>query len=307
MNDYYEILNVNRNANNQEIKKSFKKLAMKWHPDKNPDNKEEAEKKFKKVNEAYSILSDNNSKSQYDSFGKAGLNNGGGYNFSHADAQDIFSTFFGRTDPFNGFHEAPPFNTFFRCNHSCGNSRFETHRTHRVFNSGCSSFNGNENGEDKIKSGTTIIIKNLKTHMEKNGKMGKIINYHIPTNRYNVFLEESGEKIALKFGNIQQIVDIIIINLKGNKELNGKRGKIIGYDSAINRYRVVIDDKAVDIKNENIIIETEACVKIYNIEHTKKYNGMYGKIMSYDNHSNRYMIKLKGNKILKLKPENIQL
>lgn len=53
--DYYKILQVDKNANDEDLKKAYRKLAMKWHPDKNPDNKKEAESKFKKISEAYEV------------------------------------------------------------------------------------------------------------------------------------------------------------------------------------------------------------------------------------------------------------
>lgn len=56
--DYYEVLGLTKKASNEEIKKSFRKLAVKWHPDKNPDNKEEAAEKFREISEAYEVLSD---------------------------------------------------------------------------------------------------------------------------------------------------------------------------------------------------------------------------------------------------------
>lgn len=69
--DYYEILGVDKNASDDEIKKAYRKLAKKWHPDANPDNKKEAEEKFKEVGEAYEVLSNPQKKQMYDQFGSA--------------------------------------------------------------------------------------------------------------------------------------------------------------------------------------------------------------------------------------------
>ena len=109
--DYYEVLGVEKTATDEELRKAYRKLAKKYHPDANPDNKEEAEAKFKEVNEAYEVLSDKQKRSMYDQFGHSGPNgyandfsgfsgfdgfsggfNGAGVDF---DLNDIFSSFFG--------------------------------------------------------------------------------------------------------------------------------------------------------------------------------------------------------------------
>ncbi|KAL3531689.1 hypothetical protein ACH5RR_005210 [Cinchona calisaya] len=118
--DYYKILQVDRNAKDDNLKKAYRKLAMKWHPDKNPNNKKDAEAKFKQISEAYDVLSDPQKRVVYDQFGEEGLkgqvpppgaggyastSDGGGPNmfrFNPRSADDIFTEFFGFSSPFNG-------------------------------------------------------------------------------------------------------------------------------------------------------------------------------------------------------------
>lgn len=91
MTEYYDILGVNRDADDKELKKAYRKLALKWHPDKHTVNKGTAEAEFKKISEAYSVLSDKNKRQIYDQYGKEGLDNiSGGFN-----PEDIFKKFFG--------------------------------------------------------------------------------------------------------------------------------------------------------------------------------------------------------------------
>ena len=102
--DYYEVLGVEKNASDAEIKKAYRKLAMKYHPDQNPGDKT-AEEKFKEINEAYEVLSDADKKARYDQYGFAGVDpnfnpnagfggfGGGGFGFG--DLGDIFGDFFG--------------------------------------------------------------------------------------------------------------------------------------------------------------------------------------------------------------------
>ena len=116
--DYYKILGLKKGASQEEIKKAYKKLAVKYHPDKNPDNKA-AEEKFKEINEAYTVLSDAEKRKKYDQYGEdwryyeqagsrayeqagqqryRGASAGGGYEdmFGNAEFSDFFETFFGR-------------------------------------------------------------------------------------------------------------------------------------------------------------------------------------------------------------------
>ena len=101
--DFYKVLNVEKNVSDAELKKSYRRMAMKFHPDRNKDDSESAEKKFKQVKEAYEILSDPKKRSAYDQFGHAGVDQsmGGGGGFTGGENfSDIFGDVFG--DIFGG-------------------------------------------------------------------------------------------------------------------------------------------------------------------------------------------------------------
>jgi molecular chaperone DnaJ len=104
--DYYEVLGVTKTASVDEIKASYRKSALKWHPDRSPENKEEAEVKFRECTEAYSILSDPQKRQIYDNYGHAGLAGAGGSTDFNGtifqDFHDIFGDFFGFEDLFGG-------------------------------------------------------------------------------------------------------------------------------------------------------------------------------------------------------------
>jgi DnaJ family protein B protein 6 len=115
---YYEVLGIEKTSTEQEIKKAYRRLALKWHPDKNPDNKDEAKRKFQEISEAYDILSDKKKREIYDLYGKDGILGGGhkgdqdfnygpsafgGFHFHFRSPEEIFRDFFGTDDPFASF------------------------------------------------------------------------------------------------------------------------------------------------------------------------------------------------------------
>ncbi len=106
--DYYEVLGVSKSATAEELKKAYRQMALKYHPDKNPDNKE-AEEKFKEAAEAYEVLSDTSKRQRYDQFGHQGMGSGGGFSGDGMTMEDIFSHF---GDIFGG-GGGSPFESFF--------------------------------------------------------------------------------------------------------------------------------------------------------------------------------------------------
>jgi len=110
--DYYDVLGVTRSSSADEIKKAYRKMAIKYHPDKNPGDKQ-SEENFKEAAEAYEVLSNPEKKQRYDQFGHAGgasSANGGGYGGGHMNMEDIFSQF---GDIFGGGGGGSPFDSFF--------------------------------------------------------------------------------------------------------------------------------------------------------------------------------------------------
>jgi DnaJ family protein B protein 4 len=135
--NYYKILGIEKTASSDDIKKAYRKMAIKYHPDKNPDNKSQAEEQFKLASEAYQVLSDPEKKKIYDQYGKAGLDGGvsgfdtkNGYSSSakyfstgggFRDPHDLFKSFFGDNNDFYGYssHSSikknPPITYQIRC------------------------------------------------------------------------------------------------------------------------------------------------------------------------------------------------
>lgn len=151
MVDYYSVLGVPRNASPDDIKKAYRKLALKWHPDKNPDNKEEAERKFKELAEAYEVLSDKSRRDAYDRYGNDKMRHSSstttdfsdfpGFTFTFRSPDEVFREFFGGQDPFASFFD--DFASFGVPHSRLGPSRFFSFPSAGVeFSSFSSSFGG---------------------------------------------------------------------------------------------------------------------------------------------------------------------
>ena len=119
MRDYYDILGVDRDASPETLKKAYRKQALKYHPDRNPGDKE-AEANFKEAAEAYEVLSDANKRARYDRFGHAGVRNGAGGGAGFQDINDIFSAF---SDIFGGGASGSIFDEFFGAGRPQGRTR----------------------------------------------------------------------------------------------------------------------------------------------------------------------------------------
>ncbi|RVE64424.1 hypothetical protein OJAV_G00125720 [Oryzias javanicus] len=185
MVDYYKILGVPKTASQDDIKKAYRKLALKWHPDKNPDNKEEAEKKFKELAEAYEVLSDKSKRDAYDRYGSEGMRHADsssadfssefpGFTFTFRNPDEVFREFFGSQDPFASFFD--DFSSFGGSSSRLGTNRFFSFPSTGVqFTSFSSSFGGMDGmesmgggmGNFRSVSTSTRIVNGRRTTTKK--------------------------------------------------------------------------------------------------------------------------------------------
>ena len=273
--NYYQILGLDKNADENQIKKAYKKLAIKYHPDKNPNNKE-AEEKFKTICEAYSILSDKDKKEQYDRFGKQGINSNFRCN-TNVNPDEIFNSFF-RSDPFNDFES----NIF---------SNISNIRIRKC----------DENKIDIISNGTRVLIKDLINSKELNNCIGIVKGYDISKKKYLIRI--CNKDIFIKDDNFIQLLNVTIHNLKSNSFLNGMKTNVIDYING--RYVVDLNRNRYSLTSENLIVDKNSKVKIVNLKSNNSINGKWGLILNFDRVSNRYVIKISNSLILKIKLENI--
>lgn len=180
--DYYEVLGLKKGASADEIKKAYRKLALKWHPDKwsqsSDEEKKTAEANFKEVAEAYDVLSDDNNRARYDQFGHAGMGGAGGFGggaggFEGAgfDPFEIFNQFFGGAGGFNGGSRTYTFN---------GGNPFSGFGGGSPFGGGFGGGARSYKGADR-RTTVKLTLQEIATGVTKKGKIqGEEISFTIP-------------------------------------------------------------------------------------------------------------------------------
>mmetsp|Transcript_17981 Transcript_17981/g.42429 ORF Transcript_17981/g.42429 Transcript_17981/m.42429 type:complete len:378 (-) Transcript_17981:191-1324(-) len=316
--DYYEILGAPRGASDDELKKAYRKLAVKWHPDKNPDN-EEATKNFQKISEAYATLSDEKKRRIYDQYGKqaadqmgdgaegspfggaggpgfhfgGGAPGGSGMHMSSEEADLLFSHIFGNGDPFGG---------------SFGGSRRRSGNPHMSFNMGGGGPRGSGMGMDPLSMmfgggmpGGSMGGGGMGGSMggfpggSMGGMPGSFSNgsFRQPAKRYNAI--PAGTVVSLK-------------GLVSKPERNGDRGEVVDYDPASGRYTVLLEDEGEHLRVKPTNILQHVHVTLHGIEARPELNGRRGTVMAWNGSKERYNIYVMDmSKVVSLKPANVVL
>jgi len=328
--DYYKVLGVERSSTDQEIAKAYKKLALKHHPDKNPENQEKAEENFKKITEAYDVLSTAEKRQTYDQCGKGGLQNGGGgcpgggVSFSQAD--DIFKAFFGGGDPFSMFGDE-----------NFGGGGFGGQRQRMNFSNGGGGMGGNpgfmfdmggmsgmpgmgQGGRQRLSqsrsampphampSGTNVAIRGLTKAAQHNGKIGRVVGWDEQKGRYEIEIES--ETLALRPGNVTQRCHVEITGIESTPELNGEVAEILNFDESSGRLQLKLRHKmtsgrdVVGLQPGNVILNRGTRVTIKGLS-SEQFNGQMGQIADVDRTAMRYTVQCQNGRQIKIKLENV--
>lgn len=294
--DYYAVLGVSKGATESEIAKAYKKAAIKYHPDKNPDNKEEAEENFKKVSEAYEVLSNKEKRETYDRFGKGGLQGQGGMpsGFSRGNADEIFAQFFGGQDPFSvlfgemgGMGKGGPGGSF-QFQQMGGMPGMGGGRgggmPEMMF--GMGGMPGMMGGMPGMMGGMPGM-----PGMGMGGRGGGGGRRRQPEQPHII---NAGSKI-------------IVRGLQGAAQHNGKHGKVAEYDGGSGRYVVELDDgETLRIKHENLLQRASVEVTGMQSQTGMQHNGRQGDIEGFDESSGRYHVRL-ATQVVALQPANVIL
>lgn len=330
---------MQKTAQDADIHKAYKKLALKHHPDKNPENKEQAEENFKKISEAYDVLRDPEKRKNYDEFGKDGPQQMGGTggmsgnSMSREDADRLFKMFFpGGEDPFAMF------------NGSTGGSGMTggVHRT--VFRSGHGFQDGDSFGMGfgdgpfgvgvggmgrmggafgrrtgiasrgrpgcqapacVLPNGTAVVVRGLTKAPEHNAKSGTVVGWDVASSRYNVNLD--GKRLSLRPRNLTQVCHAELTGLEKRPELNGRIGEIFGYDDEKQRYIVYVKASgvvAMKCQPGNCVLEKGTRVVMQNLS-AAQFNGQMAQVVGVDRAAERYIVQVQNGEQIKIRYENV--
>jgi len=326
--DYYRVLGVAKDASESEITKAYRKLALKHHPDKNQDNKEQAEQDFKRISEAYSTLSDAEKRAAYDQFGKDGPPQAGptgtagaGGGLSAEQAQALFASLFGGGHGNMGGNMGGNGQSF-------------------IFTSGGENLGGPFGGytEDSgdglggldellagmrmggsmpkrrrrntpvyaLPSGTKVVISGLVSAPQHNGKSGTVVGFDDVRDRYQVEVEENEASLSLRPQCLTQRCAVEIDGLTSKPELNGHIADVISYEEGTGRYVLLVQQPAtaLSLQRKNCILKQGTRVVLQGLSN-EKFNGQMAQIVDVDRDALRYTVKCQSGDQIKIKLENV--
>jgi curved DNA-binding protein CbpA len=324
--DYYKVLGVAKDASEQDLKKAYRKLAIKWHPDKNLTNKDVAEENFKRVAEAYEALSDTEKRAAYDRWGKEALQGGGSghqggggegmHGFSRVDPNDLFAQFFGGEDPFSDLFSSivmggmggPGMTIRINGRPVGGRSR----RNPFVGIRGVQSMSRQRRERPGfIPEGTRVKLKGFSSESAStmNNASAEILGFD--EGRYIVKVDAPPRRtFGVMVDNLVQLVKSVRIEgLQSRSDLNGKTADIIGWDNSSERYAVKLcsTDEQVSVKQTNLVVPAKTCVVVVGLQSATEHNGETATVESFDSTAGRYVVELSDGRKLRVRPANARV
>jgi curved DNA-binding protein CbpA len=309
---------LNKGANENEVKQAYRKLALKYHPDKNKEKPQVAEENFKKVAEAYDVLSDKQKREIYDTYGKRGLEGGGGCGGfggggHFVNPEDIFRQFFGGQGGFHDDFGGGGFSFNFGGDRSGGGFPGGGHHQRRQRRPPPPQY---PSGPEVIPKNTSVHVHSLSSAQQYNGMEGKLVGYDAAKKRYKVSFggdEDDENAISVKPSNFVQLVENVRLReIQSRPQLNDCTGSIIGMSG--DRFHVKLNSGSgsegacVGVGLSNLVLPPNTRVHIRSLEGAAHYNGITGKVIQFLPTENRYLFDISpGNKKLKLKTENISI
>jgi curved DNA-binding protein CbpA len=307
--DYYQVLGVDKNANDAEIGKAYKKLALKHHPDKGG-----TEEDFKKISEAYSTLNDKEKRKLYDLGGKEALQGGasasdgfpGGFTagpgMSREQAEAIFGAFFGGQGMPHGRGGGVHIDLSDLLGGMGGIQGM----------GGMPGMAGRRQRDYKpsvphaIPAGSTIVVRDLVKQAEHNGKTGRVRRFDEEKGRYDIELAEGSAVLALRPLHITQQCSLEVTGLESKPELNSARGDIFNYDSETGRYMVLMQNPphALGLHRKNVVLGESTRVVLTELSN-EKFNGQMAQILSIDRDARRYKVRCQNGSEIKVKFANV--
>jgi len=340
--DYYKVLGVERSATEADVTKAYKRLALRHHPDKHPDpeDKARAEETFKRISEAYSVLSDGEKRKMYDLYGKDGPQAGGAASagpgfgdftggqgssgLSREQAEEIFRALFGGGmgatggargggpggSPFvfmssgAGFGGAAPMDV----DSDAGPLPMDVGSLFSGILGGGGEFSARRRRsapQHALPMGTAVVIRGLVGAAEHNGKSGRVLSFDAGRSRYEVNVEDGGT-LSVKPQNLTQQCGVEVTGLSAKPELNGKFGDVISYDGEAGRYMVLMQNPptAVALQPKNCILREGTRVVLTDLANSR-YNGQMACIAAVDRGAGRYTVHCQSGEDIKVKYEKV--
>lgn len=304
--DYYQLLGISREASDDEIRKAYKKAALKYHPDKNPNNAE-AEHMFKKIAEAYDVLQEKDKRRIYDLYGEVGLKSGagaGGFSsdgaaaFGGVDPMDIFSRFFG-AEGMESMHVGGGNNAkvhMFRSDgRGGGGMSFSFGGSGRDFDMGdgdlfSQMFHGARNAsssdDDGLAIGSLVIIQGLRAAAHLNGCSGTIVGQDPDSGRLQVQVD--GSVVAVRPENVA------VSKLQRPRKRR----------SSIDPFPTARSARGRANSRESSTPKRGTFVQIINTNRPD-LDGVHGEVFSFDEGSRTYNVRIGGARAVSLPPANL--